>query len=293
MTTHMFNYYYPGDVDLYVPYVAPFCNSRSDKRMSKFIYEEAGDISYGEEKAAKYRKEVLDFQIKLLEYRSVLQPRFFALADQYNSKFGEAATNDEIYDAAVMEFAIGFWQYYQRFSAVENCLKLPETSESEIKTKQDQCFNVFTSMMSPEDLAINNEYTPYYIQAYKELGNYGYDFSYIRNALEDKSLLKVAEDKADDLMFNIVLNNEQRKVAKNDLICPKINEMLKTTSSVFIIIYGSSDPWYSVRPDDVNDRENINIFVHPERTHDAQISNFATSTKNAIMNIIKTTLGVE
>ena len=44
MTTELFAYYHPGDMDLYLPYVAPFCNSFADTRMIKFIYEEAGDL---------------------------------------------------------------------------------------------------------------------------------------------------------------------------------------------------------------------------------------------------------
>ena len=69
--------------------------------------------------------------------------------------------------------------------------------------------------------------------------------------------------------------------------------MLRTTNDKFVIIYGSSDPWYAVRPDDVTDRDNISIYVNPNYPHTTGISNFPTATKNEMMNKIKTILGIE
>ena len=42
MTTEMYAYYHPHDIDVYVPRVAPFANSFYDDRLYKFVFEEAG-----------------------------------------------------------------------------------------------------------------------------------------------------------------------------------------------------------------------------------------------------------
>lgn len=293
MTTELYAYYHPGDMDLYLPYVAPFCNSIADTRMMKFIFEEAGDKQYGETRAKKYRDEVLEFQTTLLSYRNVLAPKFYQDGIKAGCQFSELTTADNLFDAAVIEFGIGFWQYNQDYKKLENTLKTVKSTTETLTNKQNACYSMLTSVSSPSDLAVNNEFTPYYVQAYQELGNYGYDFSYIRNALTDKALLTVKEDEERDLMFNLALTNEERKLEKKPLMYTKINEMLKTSEENFIIIYGSSDPWYAVRPDDV-ERDNVSIYVSETTPHGTFIgSSFGTTIKNEILTKIKTILGME
>ena len=291
MTTEMFAYYHPGDMDLYVPYVAPFCNSFADDRMMKFVYEEAGDLQYGETKAAKIRGEVLEFQMKLLEYRDVLAPRFYEECLDTGYTFTSYATQDIMYDVSILEFGVGFWQYYQPVSKLESCLKMSEETQSEITNKQNSCYNFFTSISYPGDLCINSDFHPYYVQAYQELGNYGYDFHYLRDA--GANLAITEEEETPDLAWKILLSDYQREMGHKELMYTKINNMLETTDLQFIILYGSSDPWYAVRPDDVENRDNISIYVNTSYPHTTTISNFPKSTRTEIINKIKLALGVE
>ena len=290
MTTELFALYYPGDVDLYAPYVAPFCNSVQDSRFIEFLYEEAGDQQYGKERAKEIRDEVLEFQLKLLEYRDDFATKFDNEAKRMNVTYSSYATKDNVYDCAVLEFCVGFWQYYQSYSSLEKCLNMPETNEDEVSTKKNACYKYFSSIISPDDFGINNDFTPYYIQAWQELGNYSYDFDYIRDALEDKSLLTVTKEEDKELMFKMILSDEELKLPHRELVYQKINNMLKTTDQQFIIIYGSSDPWYAVRPDDVTGRDNINIYVNTNYPHTSCIENFDKATSDEIIGKIKTIL---
>lgn len=292
MTTELFAYYHPGDMDLYVPYVAPFCNSFTDKRMIKFVNEEAGDIQYGEETAAEMRNNVLAFQIKMLEWRNTLAPRFYNDGISQGATFSEYATQDNLYDASVLEFGIGFWQYYQSYSSLKSCLNMAENTASNLNKKKEKFYTFFTSICGPADLSVNGEYTPYYVQAYQELGNYGYDFSYIRNALPEGVTLTVSEQDEVDLAFKLALNETQYQLPHKELIYTKINNMLKTTDQHFIILYGSSDPWYSVRPDDVTGRSNISIYVNDNRPHTTTVANFDPEVRDEILGKIKTILQI-
>ena len=293
MTTELFAYYHPGDMDLYVPYVAPFCNSFADQRFFKFIYEEAGDEQYGKTKAAEMRQNILSFQIKMLEYRSYLAPRFYEEATSSGEVFSDLMTQDNLYDASVLEFGVGFWQYYQTYSPITSCLNMSEITLQQKQEKREAFYDTFTNVISPSDVSINNPFTPYYIQAYQELGNYGYDFSYIRNALPNGVTLTVQPSEDTSVMWNLVLNEAQRALPRKELMGPKIEHMLETTEDQFIILYGSSDPWYSVRPQDVEGRDNISIYVNTSHPHTTNIANFDTVTKNEILNKIKTILEVQ
>ena len=291
MTTELFAYYHPGDMDLYVPYVAPFCTSYADMRMMEFIYEEAGDLQYGESKAAKIRNEVLQFQMKVLEYRDVLAPRFYEEAMSTEGDYSSYATQDILFDVSVLEFGVGFWQYYQPVTRLENVLNLKEETESEITKKQNSCYNLLTSIVGPSDFALNGEFHSYYIQAYQELGNYGYDFHYLRDA--GANLAITEEQETDDLCWKLVLYDEERELEQKGLMNPKINNMLETTDLQFILLYGSSDPWHSVRPTDVTGKDNISIYVNTSYPHTTVISNFPKATKNEIINKIKVALDVQ
>lgn len=294
MTTELFALYYPGDMDLYVPYVAPFCNSFSDKRMAKFVYEEAGDLQYGKETAQSMRESILEFQIKLLEYRDTLAPKFYQQGISSRLNYSSYTTADNLYDASVLEFAVGFWQYNQDYSSVQSCLAMEEDTQTKKTAKMNAFYNCFTQVAGPDGLCTNDEFTPYYIQAYQELGNYGYDFSYIRNAIKDMSNveLTVNESEESDLMWKLVLTEKELELGHKDLIYTRINNMLKTTDEQFIIIYGSSDPWYSVRPDDVLNRDNISIYVNDNEPHGAKISNFDTEVSEEILSKVKSILGM-
>ena len=289
MTTEMYAYYYPNEMDLYVPYVAPFCNSRSDTRMMKFIYEEAGNQQYGPNRAKEIRNEVLNFQVKMLEYRDTLATKFYNSGTNKKVKYSAYATKDILFDVAVLEFGIGFWQYYQNKQRLETVLAMPETTQTELSKKRNDFYTFFTSVITPSDLSINNEFTPYFVQAYQELGNYGYDFSYIRNALTENAHLVITEEEELDAAFKMSLTQEQLKLEQKELMYTNINEMLQTTDMQFVLIYGSSDPWYSVRPDDVT-RDNIYIAVNTNYPHTANISNFDSDKKVEILNRIKSIL---
>ena len=295
MTTEMFAYYHPGDVDLYVPYVAPFCNSISDKRMANFIYEEIGDEQMGAADAKKVRKEVLNFQVKMLEYRDTFVNKFYTEGIDDDCEFATDVTADFLYDVAIHEFAIGFWQYEQKISTLERVLALPEATEEQQATKKKQCYSFFRSVVSPEDVSINNEFTPYYIQSLQELGNYGYDFDYIRTALADikdkdtSGYLTITKEEEEGAILKVCLSEEQRKFAQKELMYSKINKMLKESTDQFILIYGSSDPWYSVRPDDVK-RDNVMIVVDTKHPHTTNISNLESSQRVDVMNKIKSIL---
>lgn len=280
MTTELYAYYYPHDIDVYVPRVAPFANKFQDERLYKFIFEEAGNVQYGLEKAKEYRDLVTDFMIKLLEYRDDFAERAYK---ETRSMFTNKMTKDTLYDLSVLEFAIGEWQYYQNFASLKKCLSMPD---SDLTAKKNAFYKIYSSQAPFSDLEFGGIYQPYLLQSYRELGNYVHDTSYLVSAIEERG--SSAKFVLGDLTYEDTYMTDELKAKypRLELMGPKIEKFLKETDCIFILIYGSSDPWYAIRPEDPVDNSHVKIYVSQTLSHSAGVSNFDTDTRNEILNFI-------
>ena len=145
-------------------------------------------------------------------------------------------------------------------------------------------------MSSFYDLAIGGTYQPYFIQSYQELGNYGYDLSYVKNRIQETgstAQFVITDEQALTAYKDAVFNSEMmNKIKEKELVGPKINRFLKSTDCDMILIYGDADPWYAIRPDDVTNNPHIKIYVNEKLPHSAGVSNFDSKTRTEILNYI-------
>ena len=287
ITTELYAYYYPGDMAVYVPYSGSLNRSNHVTNWVKFINEEIGDIYYGEEVASSMRKTILDIQVKLFEYKEVLAPRFYQDALDNGVIPMEALTEELAYDMAVADFAFVFWQYYQSYyDYLLELLNMPEETEEEIIDKQDEFYYWFSGFTSI-NYGTNDSILPYYIQALSELGSTGYDFSYIRAALDNPELITITEEEEHNIFINVMTNNGELDFIKDGLMYDAILEMLKTTDDNFIIIYGTSDPFYAERIDDVLDRDNIWICLDYVNAHMSMIQSLDEELSERVIARLK------
>jgi len=183
--------------------------------------------------------------------------------------------------------------YYQSlYGFLTEVLAMPEETEEEIDEKAEQLY-VWVSGIAAMNYGTNDPLLPYFIQAYQELGNTGYDFSYLRKALGDKNLLTITEEQERDVLWLSMFNNGEIQIERKELMGPKIENMLKTTDDYFILIYGSSDPFYPVRPADVTGRDNIMIYVDDANAHQSVIQYLPEQMQEEVMNKIKTILDIK
>ena len=70
-TALIYRAFFPADVEITVPYVAPLCKSAEDGRHEPFIANFAG--------TPEQRAKILDFQKEILKRRASLQPKFDSL----------------------------------------------------------------------------------------------------------------------------------------------------------------------------------------------------------------------
>ena len=277
LTANMLSMYYPDAVDLTVSYVAPLADD-SDTRFYHFIYEEAANVHYGEAE----RELMTEFQIECLKRRSELMPSFEEAAEASGAAFREQTTPDVLFDVCVLETAAGTWQYNQDFARIEACLGMPEETDDEKAAKTAAFIEIITEAIVDTD--VNSPYFPYFIEAAQELGNYVYDFSYLRQALRERGMepseyLTLEEGRswcAADLAFT----DEQREVFVYDGTMNRaLKEWVETTDSHVIMIYGSSDPWYATRIPDT-DNPNVRIFVSDRTPHTTVITDERAKKNN-------------
>ncbi len=259
-------YFYPDDVDAYVARSAPLCDGRDDRAIFRYLNQSIGDETYGPEKAAEYRQLVLDFQLEALAYRDVLAPKYYELGTSQGYRFTEFCTPDILYDIAVLEFGAQMWQSWQDFEFVRQVLSLKGQGE----VYAEILLALLAQMTPPEMSANNSPFFPYFLQAATEMGNYHVDFSGIRAELErqhSQARLVVTAEMEPELEFRMSFTPEQQsQLHYSDALRSRLLQWLETTETELVLLYGTSDPWYTVGLPEC-DNPNIHRFVSKVASH--------------------------
>ena len=100
VTTIFYRYFYPDDVDVSVPYVAPLNKAREDKRIYTFLDTVGTD---------ECREKIKSFQTRLLENRDEVLSflKFYSMGADLEFNY---LTFEQAFEYAVMEYSFSFWQ---------------------------------------------------------------------------------------------------------------------------------------------------------------------------------------
>ena len=244
-TTLLYRTFYPDDVDISVPYVAPLCYGVEDGRHEPFLRSQVG--------TAEERGIIEKFQLEVLKRRATLQPLF----DKYcaEKKYEFRAPLAEIYDYAVLEYPFALWQWGTPVSAI------PPLDASD-----EDIFEHFLSISDPSYFDINGPYASFFVQASRELGYYGYDM----RPFKDYMTIKTTKD----YLRRLMLPEDAQFVKFDKTLGKKITKFLKKNDPKMVFIYGEIDPWSAAAVTWLNTKkkENLHIFVEPRGRHKARIS---------------------
>ena len=293
---NVYGYYYPKDMYVYVPYVAPCSDGLDDERFYSFVNTEIGETALGEEEAKKRRELVTNFQVEARRYKNDLLPRFKKQLKKNSDVDG--VPEGVLYDMVVLDAGVQFWQYGHDINKITQVLDMPANSKKEIKAKQKAVYKLLLSLQKPEDWATDFVAFPYYIGTAKEYGQYHYDFSYLRNALEEAGIgytISVTEKMEENFLHNLVFNEEQRKEFVYD---PSFREALvesmSTTTAKHMMVVGGTDPWRSVAitPEEA-ENENIKYYINPNYPHTSKMKNLPDDMKKEAFDTMGEWLGEE
>ena len=255
-TTLLYRTFYPDDVDISVPYVAPLCHGVEDGRHEPFLHK----VSTPEN-----RKIIEDFQLEALKRKATLLPRFEKYCTEKNYSF--RAPIEEIYDYSVLEYSFALWQWGTPISSI------PATTASD-----DEIFSHLLAISEPGYFTADSPNASFFVQAARELGYYGYDVQPFKQYLSIQS--------SEGYLHRLMLPEELKDMPFNKTLSKKITKFLKKQDPKMIFIYGQNDPWTAAGVTWLKNKKNIHVFIQPNGSHLARINTLPEAEKAKVMELI-------
>ena len=256
--------FFPGDVDVTIPYVAPVNLAQEDQRLIDFL-DQVG--------TPECRKAVLDYQRDLLtNYDSSLEAFKTRIAEQ---KIEFPMSLERAFELSVLEFEFAYWQW----TGGENCELIPGhdagTSDRIEYLFQIDAPGFFTT-------ASIDYFFPFFYQAYAELGMYGYSVDSLEGYLRE---------------YKSYVNNyhtfipEDMSVEYHPETLQKVNRFLLEEGNHFIYIYGENDAWSATAfHPDTKKTDAIAIFKK-DGSHFTRINNLSEKQKELVFEKLEQWLG--
>ena len=255
-TTLLYRTFYPDDVDISVPYVAPLCYGVEDGRHEPFLHK----VSTPEN-----RKIIEDFQLEALKRKATLLPRFEKYCTEKNYSF--RAPIEEIYDYSVLEYSFALWQWGTPISSI------PVTTASD-----DEIFSHLLAISEPGYFTADSPNASFFVQAARELGYYGYDVQPFKQYLSIQS--------SEGYLHRLMLPEELKDMPFDKTLSKKITKFLKKQDPKMIFIYGQNDPWTAAGVTWLKNKKNIHVFIQPNGSHLARINTLPEAEKAEVMELI-------
>lgn len=260
-TTMFYRVFFPNDVDISVPYVAPLNRSVEDGRHESFLqYRVSTEAN---------RKKVLDFQLLLFKRKA----RLLKLFESYCrlKKYTFQIPVREIYDFNVFEYSFAFWQWGYDVKDIPTD-----------KADDDTVFNYWIKICEPDYFSKQTPYLSFNVQAAAELGYYGYYTEPF------KKYLSIATAKG--YLHRVMLPDSLQNVRFNPGLYNRTVRFLSTHDPKMVFIYGGIDPWgaSSIAGEPwLKGKKNLHVYVCPGGSHATRILSFPEKTSNEIINLIK------
>ena len=255
-TTLLYRTFYPDDVVISVPYVAPLCYGVEDGRHEPFLHK----VSTPEN-----RKKIEDFQLEALKRKATLLPRFEKYCTEKNYSF--RAPIEEIYDYSVLEYSFALWQWGTPISSI------PATTASD-----DEIFSHLLAISEPGYFTADSPNASFFVQAARELGYYGYDVQPFKQYLSIQS--------SEGYLHRLMLPEELKDMPFDKTLSKKITKFLKKQDPKMIFIYGQNDPWTAAGVTWLKNKKNIHVFIQPNGIHLARINTLPEAEKAKVMELI-------
>lgn len=213
-TTMLYKRFYPNDIKVWVPIVGPMNVSREDERLKDFF----NTVSTPE-----VRAKVLAFQRAVLTKRKQIFPLFKKEIKAKNYHF--SYNTEKVFECCVLESEFSFFQWGM------NPDSIPPTTAS-----PEKLFKYFYKLAAPEYFSQEGMAPTFsfFVQAYTELGYYGYRTDSLKNYLK-----KVKGFQSSYELFipkKMRLRFDEKALKEN-------YDSLQLNNNNMIIIVGADDPW--------------------------------------------------
>lgn len=272
-TTIFHRYFYPEDVDVSVPYVAPLNLSYVDPRLEKFLDKlgtpKSGIKSFfGGEDLNNCHYLIRDFQIMCFEHLDVLLPLLEKLAAEKGYTYQRVGGTQRALQLMILEYPFAFWQWGN------NCADIP-SQESE---DWQEIFDYLVKVSSPD--FFDDQYIvrmqPFFYAALTEIGMYDYNIKPFKKYFP-------ADEKNIDFSFTMPDGAEKKPF--NEKQMRAIAEWLQTDAEKMLFVYGGSDPWYATGVD-LKKNGKCRKYVRGDMSHACRIKDFDPVSREDLIDTL-------
>jgi len=244
---------FPEDVDVTVAYVAPFNLEEEDDRLIDF-FNHVG--------TPRQRERIQIFQKEVLKRQPELMPYFEALAKKkgYTYRMG----NEKAFELTVLEYPFSLWQWG---GDVDN---IPEPGAP--------ANELFDHLSKGSDFGYFSDQqwkpvSPFFYQAYRELGYYPYLAAPLKPWLDEIDADTVSNRFMAPDVPNLMFDNHAPW---------RILKKLKESDPKIILITGQNDPWSATSLDQEGFSQLVKI-EKPGGSHRSRINNLPDSLRQVVI----------
>lgn len=256
---------YPDDVDASVAYVAPISRAMQDGRHEKFLNKKVG--------TKQDREKIKAVQLEYMRRK----PGIVKMLDTFcvNRNYHFNIPVDQVYDYEVLELEFSMWQWGHPISAT------PKNYDNDVAW-----FSFLVKEVDPDYFTCPNSYLPFFYQAIRELGYYGYDASRLGKNRSVQS--------ADNYLKTVMVTADMRDVQFDNTVYKSTCKFLKKNDPTHLFIYGENDPWTSsgVAPWlNCSKKSNMKIYVQKDGSHSTRINTLPGKQQAEIKRKLKDWVG--
>ncbi|MEU3839054.1 S28 family serine protease [Streptomyces sp. NPDC028635] len=255
MTATYYERFYPRDMDGVVAYVAPDdVVNNEDSAYDRFF------ASVGTKEC---RDKLNAVQREALVRREPLEKKYAAYAAENGYTFTTIGSLDRAYEAVVLDYVWGFWQY----SLLADCDRIPANaataSDDEIWNSVDEIsgFSAYT------DQGLET-YTPYYYQAGTQLGAPTIHFPHI-----EKRYIRYGYQPPRNFVPREIPMRFQPWAMRD------VDTWVRHNARHMLFVYGQNDPWGSERFRVDKGAKDSYVFTAPGLNHGANVAGLVPAQK--------------
>jgi len=249
-------YFYPNDVSLSVPVVAPLNFSTEEQRVYNF-FKNVG--------TPECRNKIKDFQTEMLKNKEKYLQYFKNYATKKSQTYNKVGGVIKGYELTVLEYSFAFWQWGH------SCNSIPLNAEPKEMLKQ---LIMVSSIDWISDQGIESN-QPFFYQAMHEFGMYGYDITPF------KDYISFTKNPTFEFTFPKGI-----KVEYNSETHKKVDYFIRHKAKNMIFIVGGNDPWGSTSVD-ITYSSNLLKIIKEGDCHSTRILNLPKEQKELVINRIK------
>ena len=279
-TTIFHRYFYPEDVDVSVPYVAPLNLEYIDPRLESFL-EKLGanrlsltDVMTGGSTQRDCRWSIRDFQNLCFKNLDKLTPMLEEFAQDNGYTYQRVGGVERALKLIILEYPFAFWQWGN------SCDEIPEPDTQDMNLVFDYLIRISTPDFFEDKYIVKMQ--PFFYAALTEIGMYAYNPKPFKKYFKGEKVID----------FSFTMPDGVEKKPFNAKQIQAINKWLQTDAKNILLIYGGKDPWYATAVDPKGNW-NCRRYVAGDLDHKCRIKDFDPVSKEDLIETLKGWLKVK